>query len=123
MSGLRKKYWLVIVLLLSGCTALGTLQFENRYGKAVVKERVVGVLPAGAVDYWREVKPILEQRCVVCHGCYDAPCQLKMSSIEGIERGASEAQVYQSTRLTAAPTTRLFEDAHSLSEWRGKDFH
>ncbi|OUS14142.1 peptidylprolyl isomerase [Gammaproteobacteria bacterium 53_120_T64] len=123
MVGLRKKYWLVIILLLSGCTALGTLQFENRYGKAAVKERVVEVLPAGAVDYWREVKPILERRCVVCHGCYDASCQLKLSSIEGIERGASTVEVYHSTRLKAAPTSRLFEDAHSASEWREKGFH
>ena len=123
MATINKKYWLLIIVLLSGCTAIGTLQFEERYGNTTVKERAVEVLPPGTVDYWGEVKPILEQRCVVCHGCYDAPCQLKMSSIEGIERGASEALVYHSTRLTAAPTTRLFEDALSVGEWRGKGFH
>lgn len=123
MLGLRKKYWLLIVVLLSGCTAIGTLQFEERYGNTAVKARTVDVLPPGTVDYWREVKPILEQRCVVCHGCYDASCQLKMSSIEGIERGATEAEVYHSTRLSAAPTTRLFEDAHSVSGWREKGFY
>ncbi|MBL4780767.1 MAG: fatty acid cis/trans isomerase [Porticoccaceae bacterium] len=123
MVVLGKKYWLVIVLLLSGCTAIGTLQFEHRYGKSAVKERTVEKLPAGAVDYWHEVKPILEQRCVVCHGCYDASCQLKLSSIEGIERGASAVEVYHSTRLRAAPPSRLFEDAHSVGEWREQGFH
>jgi len=45
---------------------------------------------------------------VVCHGCYDAPCQLKMSSIEGIERGASSEKVYVSARVHPAPLTRIF---------------
>jgi len=117
-----KKYWLIIVLLLSGCTAIGTMQFEKHYGKPQVKERAVDVLPAGAIDYWSQVKPVLEQRCVVCHGCYDASCQLKISSIEGIDRGATKALVY-GTRLKAASPTRLFEDAHSTSEWREKGFY
>ena len=42
-------------------------------------------------DYPPEVKPIIENRCMVCHGCYDAPCQLKMEAYEGIQRGASQA--------------------------------
>ena len=119
----NKKYALLIVLLLSGCTAIGTMQFEKRYGAPQVKERAVAVLAPDSVDFWSEVKPILDQRCVVCHACYDASCQLKMSSIEGIERGASEVEVYHSTRLTAAPTTRLFEDASTVSEWREKGFY
>ncbi|OEF77052.1 9-hexadecenoic acid cis-trans isomerase, partial [Vibrio splendidus 1F-157] len=70
-----------------------------------------------------EVKPIIDNRCVVCHACYDAPCQLKMSSVEGIDRGASKALVYQGTRLTASAPTRLFEDALTTQEWRDADFH
>ena len=79
---------------------------------------MVESLPANTVDYWTMVKPVVAKRCVVCHGCYDAPCQLKMSSIEGIERGASSEKVYVSTRVHPAPLTRLFEDAHSVAEWR-----
>ncbi len=119
---INKRYWLLIVVLLSGCTAIGTLQFERHFGKSEVKNRVVDVLPPGTIDYWSEVKPVLEKRCVVCHGCYDASCQLKMSSIEGIERGASSEKVY-AARLTAAPPTRIFEDAHSTREWREKGFY
>ncbi len=44
---------------------------------------------ASSVDYLDDVSPILERRCVVCHSCYNAACQLKLSSIEGIERGGS----------------------------------
>jgi len=72
---------------------------------------------------YRDVAPILESRCVVCHGCYDAPCQLKLTAWEGIARGASADRVYDGTRLHAAPPSRLFEDAFKASSWRRKGFH
>jgi len=59
----------------------------------------------------------------VCHGCYDAPCQLKLDSFEGLLRGANSEKVYDGTRILGAPLTRLFEDAKSNREWRTKGFH
>jgi hypothetical protein len=73
-------------------------------------------------DYPANVKPIIEQRCMVCHGCYDAPCQLKLDAWAGVQRGASAEQVY-SLRLKAAPPTRLFEDAQTVEQWRSKGFY
>jgi hypothetical protein len=119
---LKFSHWLTIVVFISGCTAIGTMQLEQRYGKAQPRERVVESLPPNTIDYWSQVKPVVAQRCAVCHGCYDAPCQLKMSSIEGIERGANSTKVYKPARIKAEPPTRLFEDAHSVAEWRAKDF-
>ena len=75
-----------------------------------------------SVEYWRDVKPILDRRCVVCHGCYDAPCQLNLSAFEGITRGGHKKKVYDTTRLLSAEPTRLFEDARSAAEWRQKGF-
>ena len=118
-----QNHWLLVILLMSGCAAIDSYQFEQRYGKAQPRERVVASLPPGNVDFWSQVKPIIDQRCVVCHGCYDAPCQLKMSSIEGITRGASKEKVYDQGRLKEMSLTRLFEDAHSVVEWRDKGFH
>ena len=74
------------------------------------------------ISFWNDVKPIFDNRCVVCHACYDAPCQLKLGSIEGIERGANKAKVYDATRLVPAQPTRLFVDANTLVEWRQKNF-
>ena len=74
------------------------------------------------VSFWHDVKPILDKRCVVCHACYDAPCQLKLGSIEGIERGANKAKIYDATRMEPAQPTRLFVDAKSSTEWRLKNF-
>ena len=34
-----------------------------------------------------KVQPILTTRCVPCHGCYEAPCQLNLQSYDGIKRG------------------------------------
>jgi hypothetical protein len=72
---------------------------------------------------WSEAQNVFENRCVVCHGCYDAPCQLKLGTFDGIARGASGDKVYDSTRLIAAAPTRLDIDAHDVDGWREKGFH
>lgn len=79
-------YVLALVLFLfSGCAAVPPIS------------QVAAVLtPSEPVDYLREVKPILDKRCVVCHSCYNSPCQLKLSSFEGLERGATQKEVYDS---------------------------
>ncbi len=69
-----------------------------------------------------DVKPILEHKCIACHACYDAPCQLKLTSGAGLLRGATEKTVYNGTRLKDADPTRLFVDAHSQAQWREKEF-
>ena len=76
----------------------------------------------GLINYNTDVKPILESRCVVCHACYDAPCQLKLTAPQGIERGASKLLVHDGRRILPAQPTRLFIDALSVSEWRTKQF-
>jgi len=79
--------------------------------------------PAQQTALWSEAKRVFETRCVVCHGCYDAPCQLKLGTFDGITRGASGDKVYDSTRLIAAAPTRLDVDAHDIEGWRKLSFH
>ncbi len=79
-------------------------------------------MPTREIDYLHEVKPILEKRCVVCHSCYNSPCQLKLSSFEGVERGATKEAVYNASRLRSMDPTRLFIDAQTTDEWRQKGF-
>ncbi|VAW83822.1 Fatty acid cis/trans isomerase [hydrothermal vent metagenome] len=74
------------------------------------------------VVFKQQVKPVLERRCVVCHGCYDAPCQLKLSSSEGLWRGASEERIYEPRRIGEMRPTRLFIDAKTPAEWRSRGF-
>ena len=74
------------------------------------------------VSYLKDVKPILDKRCVTCHSCYNSPCQAKFSSFEGVDRGASKLEVYNAERLVAMEPTRLFIDAKSTAAWREKQF-
>ena len=92
-------------------------------GQATVEYDLLYTLPEKTISYEEEVRPILESRCVVCHGCYDAPCQLKLSSAEGIHRGGNKKKVYDGARITADEPTRLFIDADTTEEWRQKAFH
>jgi hypothetical protein len=79
-------------------------------------------IPTRTIHYLAEVKPLLEKRCTVCHSCYNSPCQLKLDSYEGVDRGATKKAVYNSSRLKTMDPTRLFTDAKNTAEWRKKDF-
>ncbi len=80
-------------------------------------------IPQRSIDYLSEIKPILDKRCAVCHSCYNSPCQLKLSSYEGLDRGGSKAAIYNAGRLATMDPTRLFIDAETTEQWRGKGFH
>ncbi len=75
------------------------------------------------INYLRDIKPILDKRCVSCHSCYNSPCQAKLSSFDGVDRGASKLLVYDAMRFKQSDPTRLFVDAQSTSEWRDKKFY
>ena len=123
---MKRIYIISLMLFFAGCSSIGIISsdidFEAMFGPAEVQERVQASLPEDHIDYWLDVKPVVEKRCVVCHGCFDAPCQLKMTAFEGIDRGASKQKVYDASRLSHAPLTRLFEDASTTQQWRKKEF-
>lgn len=90
-------------------------------GSEAVEKNSSNAKPKPALH--EQAQTVLDQRCVVCHACYDAPCQLKLGSAEGLNRGASPAKVYYGERIMAAEPTRLFIDATSAAQWREKGFH
>ncbi|WP_159736877.1 fatty acid cis/trans isomerase [Vibrio atypicus] len=120
---LRTFLMLAVVTLFAGCATYAGLNLDQLFGEEKVIDRRVDLASNQSDFFLNEVKPIIDNRCVVCHACYDAPCQLKMSSVEGIDRGASKELVYQGTRLTAATPSRLFEDAETTEQWRSMGFH
>jgi hypothetical protein len=95
---------LILTLFLSGCAAIGIMEYDKLYGRADIENRLALPLATTkqAKHFHNNVQPIIENRCVVCHGCYDAPCQLKMENITGIERGANKQIVYNGERLLTA---------------------
>jgi hypothetical protein len=79
--------------------------------------------PASASDhYTTHVQPIFDNRCVACHSCYNAPCQLNLQSDSGLARGATKLNVYDRSRLKSVAPSRLDIDGRSVSDWRAKGF-
>jgi hypothetical protein len=111
---------LVVTLFLTGCAVRGVSKIN---AQTTLDYNLLLSLPVEPISYIDQVKPILEQRCTVCHGCYDAPCQLKLSSIDGITRGASKQLVYDGARIFGTEPTRLNIDATTTEQWRAKKFH
>jgi hypothetical protein len=94
---------------------------DTVYGPEAPRDRVAA--SSSVITFEHDVAPILNRRCLVCHSCYDAPCQLKMENFAGLDRGASPALVYNAARLLEAPLTRLGIDAQTTQEWRAAGFH
>ncbi|WP_321314740.1 fatty acid cis/trans isomerase [Halarcobacter sp.] len=74
------------------------------------------------LSFQKDIKPILDKRCVVCHSCYNSPCQLKLSSFEGLIRGATKEEIYEN-RIKPANPSRLFIDASNKKEWEELGFY
>lgn len=109
-----------LALIIIGCSTIGHQWWNQQYGEPEPRE--VSAVSADT-HFQTTIKPLLEHRCTVCHGCYDAPCQLKMEAREGLFRGAHREKVYDGTRLLGAEMTRLFKDAETTAQWREKGFY
>lgn len=120
---MRSKLLLSILLLsIAGCSYITAISMEKKYGTPHPQPRETASVTPQKTDYWTDIKPIFDGRCIVCHACYDAPCQLKLTAPEGLDRGATKNRVYHPERLVKADLTRLFEDATTTEQWRAKEF-
>lgn len=91
------------------------MELDKLYGASNIENRLSqpAATPSQAIHFTDTIQPIIENRCVVCHGCYDAPCQLKMESRAGIERGANKSLVYDGERLL---TAKISDSLNKLNE-------
>ncbi|MEY1662538.1 fatty acid cis/trans isomerase [Isoalcanivorax beigongshangi] len=106
-----------------GLLALLTLAACSDYKELASHQSPLPPPVARPVSYAADVQPIIEHKCLACHGCYDAPCQLKLETAEGLLRGASPEPVYNGSRRQNMSPTRLGIDAHGEAAWREKGFH
>jgi hypothetical protein len=109
------------LLVVAGCATYYASQFDQRFGAPDPARQDRAQAPYPAAEF-AQVRTVLDQRCAVCHGCNDAPCQLNLASQAGVTRGANRERVY-GTRLAAAAPSRLFFDAQSNIQWRARGFH
>lgn len=119
-------FWISALLMvlgvsqLSNCTAI---QRSDLKPAAPMQEPAPKALEEPVAQLASRARVVLDQRCVGCHGCYDAPCQLKLTNLEGIARGGTKLLVYDGARTRALPPTRLGIDAHGVDAWRAMGFH
>ena len=114
---------MLLSILAVSCSSISV--YEKLYGPSSPKERVLTlekIQQEAYISFSEEVQPILDKRCVVCHSCNDAPCQLNLASFEGLERGSTTTPVYNGVRYFKQDPTRLGIDAHTTKEWRKKGF-
>lgn len=71
---------------------------------------------AEAPDYATEIQPIFNRRCIACHGCLGSPCNVKLDSFRGVDRGGLALNPYASE-----PRTDM-EAADSIAAWRARGF-
>lgn len=113
----RGSTYAIVILFISSIFLFPANQQQEKQ----VKPRVVS--ETQTYSFSKNIQPILETKCLACHSCYDAPCQLKMESFQGVDRGASKLRVYDGGRLQDTPPTRLYIDAQTPGEWYKKGFY
>jgi hypothetical protein len=75
---------------------------------------------AEAPDYATEIQPIFNRRCIACHGCLGSPCNVKLDSFQGVDRGGLALNPYAS-HFGSEPRTDM-EAASSTAAWRARGF-
>ena len=79
------------------------------------KPAVVPLEPPASTSatYAGEIQPLFDNRCIACHGCIGSPCNVKLSSFRGVERGGFGKNPY-SMHFDAVPRTGM--DVHATTE-------
>ncbi len=72
-------------------------------------------------DYVDDVEPIFNSRCIACHGCLGSPCNVKLDSFRGLQRGGFGLNAY-SEHIGNYPRTDM-DAADSVKAWRNKGFY
>ncbi|APZ91587.1 fatty acid cis/trans isomerase [Fuerstiella marisgermanici] len=77
--------------------------------------------PERDISFAKEVQPILREKCMACHACYDAPAQLNFTNEFGVQRGAAKIEPYEN-RLTPAPFFKLEQTDKTIDDFRNLGF-
>lgn len=79
------------------------------------------IATAAAPDYATDIQPIFNARCIACHGCVGSPCNLKLTSFRGADRGGYGKNPYAS-HLGDYPRTGI-NVVQTTEEWRARGFY
>ena len=97
------------LLILTGC---------NEKNATVVQ---TGPAPSASPDYVSDIQPIFNRRCIACHGCLGSPCNVKLDSFRGADRGGFGVNPY-SSHIEASPRVGM-DVAQTREQWRQRGFY
>jgi hypothetical protein len=75
----------------------------------------------GVPSYAHDIQPLFNKRCIACHGCLGSPCNVKLSSFRGLERGGFGKNPYSSHFGDYARTD--MNVVQTTAEWRKRGFY
>jgi hypothetical protein len=61
-----------------------------KHGRAVIAWFAFATLPVVAVDYEKEIKPLLKERCYACHGALKQKADLRLDTVVAMKRGGDD---------------------------------
>lgn len=131
MENVKHKIRAVLFVLVTAVFASIVFHYFNPETKKLLSstplDRQTASAPANSPKpdlgiYLSKIQPIFDGRCIACHSCYNSPCQLDLTSYEGLTRGANKRNLYTFPKTKEALPTRLGIDAKTPEEWHQKEF-
>lgn len=114
------SFTILILALISISSCTSKHSFDD--SEFVVRDRVSSHLSYDHVSF-SGVKEIFDAKCVACHSCYNSPCQLDLTSYDGIKRGANKISIYEFPSVKSRTPTRIYRDNYSEPVWRDLKFY
>lgn len=106
--GARRLFGLLLWVLVGGSAA---------FSEDGLPSAAAGTVP----DYAASIQPIFNRRCIACHGCLGSPCNLKLDSFRGADRGGFLLNPY-SVHIGDYPRTDM-DAADNTKAWRRRGFY
>jgi hypothetical protein len=99
-----KNHRFIPVLLLLVISMIALSSCAGKKESITVQQSTIDLallqtLPEEKISYENSVKPILNNRCVVCHGCYDAPCAIINEAENDPAANLSQSVLYRMLRM------------------------
>lgn len=113
------KFFILLTILAScvhsSLTESIKREFASRFGEP--HYLVETQLQESSDIYEQKIQPIFNRRCIACHACFNAPCQLNLTSFAGLERGAIKDDIYNRREIGDKTPTRLGIDVPETFTW------
>lgn len=118
-----KLLWILLHLIVSLVGFTGAQASELETGKYSVYNPGNRYVPKYNDKYVDDVQKIFSKRCASCHSCNSGPCQLNLTSYEGLVRGMSKDNPHDLERQFLPVKRARLADHYSVEKYRSMGFY